>query len=355
MRVCYRRAGSSCRGLGMPKLDRDILNAAFYLYGKEPKPNGGTKITGPWGTGGVVARRVPDTNRYHFYGITNRHIAHSAGASIIQVNTADGKTRRLDYEPHDWQFIPQQDDLAAIDITDDIKSGDQISFVSEDVFISQAAFAHYELSPGDDVFMVGLFANAHGGHRNVPCVRFGNISMTANENALIKQPHGIRRPSYLTDMRSRGGFSGSPVFVYRNPVMDLDRKPGAPLPLRHYPKFLGLLGIHCSQFWEPIKVSKKPPKPNEQAGDLIREGDTLYVQSAMNVVIPACRISEILDLEVFEMARKKRKPLLRDEAMKDAQPESAEASLPASDENPNHRGDFMRLVDAAGQRREPKD
>src|SRR5262245_15924945 len=76
---------------GMPKLNPDFLNAAFFLYREEPDPKGGkNRITGPWGTGAFVGRPIPGlsgTGAFHVYGVSNRHVVHQAGASIIRVNT----------------------------------------------------------------------------------------------------------------------------------------------------------------------------------------------------------------------------------------------------------------------------
>jgi hypothetical protein len=336
----------------MPKLKRDILNAAFYLYREEPTPSGKNKITGPWGTGSVIGRPIEGTRFYHLYGVTNGHVAHKNGASIIRINTKNGKTRRLEYQLDDWQFIPHQDDIAIVDITDDLIDGDEIAFIGEREFISEKNLELYEIGPGDDVFMMGLFSEAHGGKRNIPVVRFGNIAMIANNNALIEEdPDLPRRPCHLTDMRSKAGFSGSPVFVYRIPEMDLDRPPGMPLPLKPRPKVMGLLGVHCGQFWERTKVYKTPIGKNEGLGDPINEGDALYIQGAMNIVIPAWRVTEVLNLKGFEMARKKREPRAREEDLSRPQPESAESSPPAIDENPTHLEDFNRLVDVAARKR----
>jgi hypothetical protein len=338
---------------GMPKLKRDIFNAVFYLYREEPTPSGKNKITGPWGTGSVIGRPIDGTRFYHLYGVTNRHIAHKAGASIIRINTKDGKTRCLEYQPDDWQFIPQQDDIAVVDITDDlVGDDDEIALIGEREFISEKILGSHEIGPGDDVFMIGLFSDAHGGKRNVPIVRFGNIAMIANNNVLIEENSDLpMRPCHLTDMRSKAGFSGSPVFVYRIPEMDLDRPPGSPLQLKSGQKFLALLGIHCGQFWERTKVYKDSMRKNEGLGDPIKEGDALYIQGAVNIVIPAWRITEVLDLKEFDVERKKREPRLREEDLRLPQPESAEVASPTDDVNHNHLEDFKRLVDVAARKR----
>src|SRR5258707_1186988 len=65
---------------------------------------------------------------------------------------------------------------------------------------------------GDDTFMIGLFLDHAGVTTNVPSARFGNISMLPNPRATIRQSTGYDGVSYVVDMHSRTGFSGSPVF-----------------------------------------------------------------------------------------------------------------------------------------------
>jgi hypothetical protein len=177
---------------------------------------------------------------------------------------------------------------------------------------------------------VGLYADHHGGQRNTPAVRFGNLALLADEKAPIKQPNGVMRPSHLVDMRSRTGFSGSPVSIYRIPENDLSMlglpaRPPKHLPmpgsnLHQFSKFIALLGVHCGQYWDKVKVSKSVPSQHDRLGDPILEGDNLYIQGAMNIVIPAWRITELLDLEVFEIERKERDERLADDATRRAQP-----------------------------------
>jgi hypothetical protein len=283
----------------MPRLDPHLSDCVFYLYRISPKTG---KCEGPCGTGSIVGRPSQAEGSYHLYGVTNHHVAFEDGASIIRLNTKDGGTRFLEYEPTDWQFIPARDDIAAIDLTEELSAtADQIMFIREKQFISREILKTFEIGLGEDVFMIGLYVNQDGGARNMPCGRFGNLSMVANEHAPIKQPNKMMRPSHLVDMRSRSGFSGSPVFVYRIPESELSRPP---LPLDSnvtYSKysmfaepssgpqgvktikdhFLGLLGIHCSQFWEPTKVSKSPDHIEEREGGPIHEGDELYIPGSM--------------------------------------------------------------------------
>jgi hypothetical protein len=336
------RIGSKWIRPVMPKLRKGILNAVFYLYRIDPQSG---KRTGPHGTGFVWSRQMKaDGSQSHFYGISNWHLTHDLGASIIRLNTRDGKSRYLDFGPEDWHFLRGGDDLSAIDLTQAGHVTDEVGHYTEHYgYVSQHTMDTDQISVGEDVFMMGLFANHHGGERNIPAVRFGNIAMLAEKDALIEQPNGNKRPSHLVDMRSRTGFSGSPVILYRIPENDLSDIPGQPPPARL--KVLTLLGVHCGQFYEAVEVRKSPPKFGEKLGDPIKDGDELFIQSGMNIVVPAWRVKELLDQEVFEVARQEREEKVRDWLRNRARGEAVVP--PANDVNPNHQEDFMRLVGAA--------
>lgn len=142
--------------------------------------------------------------------------------------------------------------------------------------------------------------------------------MPAMVAAPVLLDNGTEQPAHLVDMRSRGGFSGSPVFIYRVPTSDLSRPSqhklrdenptgymigGTQTTRRNW--FVGLLGIHCGQFWEPMEVRKGGPA-TERRGDPILEGDRLFVQGGMTIVAPAWRISDLLNSEAFETMRSER-------------------------------------------------
>lgn len=340
----------------MPKLARDIGHSVFYLYRLNPKTG---KWEGPCGTGFVVARRSARLGNFnHYYGVSNWHLTHDQGASIIRINTTDGKSRFLDYGPEDWEFVKDGDDLSIIDLTDKTRQGDQVSNFADHGFVDKNFIEQFQVSLGEDVFMLGLFAAHHGGERNTPVARFGNLALLADDAAPIEQPNGVMRPSHLVDMRSRTGFSGSPVALYRLPDADLSTVVAQPFVLQSGIKMraIALLGVHCGQFPDPVKVYKSPPK-REREGDPIHEGDTVYIQSGMTIVVPAWRIIEMLDLEVFEMARRDRENRLEDAARRRPQPESVPAPTTeaSTDANPNHREGFTSLLHAAAKKPEPKE
>jgi hypothetical protein len=322
----------------MPRVDPNLARSVFYLFRRDPRTN---EVTGPHGTGVIVGResdRFP--GEHHCYGVTNWHVACQLGASIIRINGRDA-VRTFEFDPMDWHFLRNGDDLAAVHMPDGADVAGLIAMVPEQIFANQAVIADFEIGPGDDTFMCGLFLNHYGnGEKIRPSFRFGNISMLADDDAPLEVATGACRPCHLVDTRSRTGYSGSPVFVYRTASLtslpigwERDLSQGGTVLISHRKDhLLGLLGIHCGQFWDTLKVRAVKKAEPEAVGETIKEGDKLRVESSMTTVVPAWRISELLDLEVFEMARKKQNEKRDRAAERGPQPEAV--GLPASDENP---------------------
>jgi hypothetical protein len=160
---------------------------------------------------------------------------------------------------------------------------------------------------GEDGFMLGLFMEYPGAARNAVAARFGNVSMLARDDLPIESEFRTR-PCHLFDMRSRPGFSGSPVFVYRTPTADLrnlhrptfniNRNSRGSLDAREN-TFIRLLGIHIGQFHDRVKVRKvKSPKS---------EPDEIFtIPNSMAIVVPAWSILALLDHNVFVEQREAR-------------------------------------------------
>ena len=66
---------------------------------------------------------------------------------------------------------------------------------------------------GSPVFMIGRLMNHEGRFMNTPAVRFGRISMMPGE-PVRNRDTGLDQESFLIEMHSISGFSGSPVFSY---------------------------------------------------------------------------------------------------------------------------------------------
>jgi len=198
----------------MPRLHSNFSRCVFFLYGQHPETG---KLIGPKGTGVLIG--FHDVT-IHTYAVTCAHIA-PQGASVVRLNTIDGKSRLIELEPDDWITPKNGADVAAVDITDKMAAGDDVNYIPPAWFVEKRFIERVDLGIGSDGFMLGLFAKHPGTEYNRIAAKFGNISLMADDNDPIGWEGRPPRPAHLFDIRSRGGFSGSPVFVYRTPEGDL--------------------------------------------------------------------------------------------------------------------------------------
>ena len=316
---------------GMPRLSPIFEQSVFFLYGTDPNTG---KRKGPTGTG-VLVSLEPESAKAswydtHFYAVTCQHVA-PRGSSIVQINTQDGKSQFIATDADDWQWLPGQDDLAAIDLTERLdRSNDTISFIPARLFVTKEFITETELEIGEDGFMLGLFADTPGKRRNLVAARFGDLSLLADADTPIKQGNDSRRPSHIFDIRSRPGFSGSPVFIYRTPTGDLrdsveyrppprvreafeviahdpedDRRWGLFIAEQAKNQFIRLLGIHTAQYHDTV-TAYKIKKTQAESDAVVRDGDRLRIPNSMAVVAPASEILKLLDLLTFQQQRQQR-------------------------------------------------
>lgn len=357
---------------GMPRIPHNVIRSVFYLYRSREDAQAGKD---PGGTGFIVRYDGwfgnPRPPGPCFYGVTNWHVACRAGCSVVRLNARGSGTDIIEFGPEDWHFLPGKYDVAVVPLTLDEAKHDA-SYVSTNLFAPMVQ-GHYgrEISIGEDAFMMGLFVDHDGVTTNVPGARFGNISMLPNPSAPILQPTGFRGEAYVIDMHSRGGFSGSPVFVYRTFGSDLTDR-GVEfdnLVITNLDQVLraqgrasmrgrlesntlfNLLGIHWGQFPEEWEITEGAK--SEEARHKLKV-DGAYVQglSGMTLVVPAWHIREVLDMPKLAEARPPRRP---PQLRRRASVPTPESVPPPNDANPKHREDFNSLLDAAVQKPEPKD
>jgi hypothetical protein len=342
---CYSTAGTLYyrrMPFGMPRIPPQILQSPFYLYESLEEAKAGTPFGG---TGFFVGYPTGIADRHHVYAVTNWHVAVRDGASVIRVNKKDGGFDCFELGPEDWEFKPGGYDLAVAFFPHLRVDVHEVVVIETGLFVTQQLITQYTIGPGDDVFMLGRFVDHEGVARNVPSARFGNISMMPQA---IEQPTGAKGlPSFVLDVHSRTGYSGSPVFVYRTMGSDLTTNTlDLSSPATH---FIALLGIHWGQFPEMWEVA---------AGDATIahsvkvSGDERYVRgmSGMTLAIPAWTILEMLEMPKF---KQQRMDWFTGRLRATSGYPVAEAAT-KQDENPDHREDFNRLVSAAS-RPKPKD
>jgi hypothetical protein len=285
----------------------------------------------------------------HTYAVTNAHAA-PQGASVIRLIMADGSARVIDLEPHEWEVAPGGPDLAIFDVTDEFAEGDDYTAINEEVFVTQQFIEDALINIGEDGFMLGLFADEPGQDRNAPVGRFGNIAAMPSGTRLIKQPNGSRQPSFVFDIHSRSGFSGSPVFVFRTATFDMQkliRSQGSPYKAKKYPHpFVRLLGVHCAQYHDLVAFEVVGSKSSEK---IALDGYwRICLPNSMTIVIPAWEITNMIDLKKFANKRAKRESRAISEFSKRSMvvvPEVAQGD----GSNPAHKEDFMRLLGAAAK------
>ena len=278
----------------MPVIDPNVFACVFYVYGSLDAAKAGEAAGG---TGFFVGVRL-ESNSYlqQLYAVTNRHCL--VGSDIVlRVNKANGQLDYISTKNVDWIVHPDLQDVAVLPIV--LSPDHDYNFVGSDMFfLTPEIVKSRGLGPGDDVFMVGRFIGQDGKQGNLPTARFGNIARMNSEQ--IKSDIGIDQDSFLVEMRSIPGFSGSPVFVYINP--SLARPPHFITPEDstynqelHGPWLLGIDWSYLTSF-RPVLNSNF---------DRLQPKQWVEINSGMAGVIPAWRIREILELQELTMQRKK--------------------------------------------------
>lgn len=215
----------------MPSIPESYIRSIAILLRNHPE----TGAVEPVGTAFLVQTREFVLPPVHVYLVTCHHCIAAATMVRFHDDTV------LEVKRADWVLAPSGDDVAVIDITDRLPAA-----IVADACIPLGLLAqdHGEYHLGDEIYMLGLHVNERDTGTNHPRARFGNVSARASDKAPIMQGNGSVGPTHIGDMRSRTGFSGSPVFVYFEiPGLSGD------VQTKH-----ALFGIHSDQFREPIHI-----------------------------------------------------------------------------------------------------
>jgi hypothetical protein len=278
----------------VPVIDPNVFACVFYVYGSLDSAKAGEAAGG---TGFFAGIRL-ESNSYlqQLYAITNRHCV--VGSEVVlRVNKADGQLDYISTKNADWVIHPELQDIAVLPIV--LSPEHAYNFVGSDMFfLTPEIVESHGIGPGDDVFMIGRFIGHDGKQGNLPTARFGNIARMNSEP--IGNDSGINQDSFLVEMRSIPGFSGSPVFVYINP--SLARPPHFMTPINapynqawHGPWLLGIDWSHLTSFKPVLDKNRR---------DRAQPPQWVEINSGMAGVIPAWRIQEILELPEFVRQRR---------------------------------------------------
>ena len=267
----------------MPRIAPALLDASFYLY---PSPEAAKSGGQAGGTGVFVS--VPVINSpglAYLYAVSNAHVVHQSGCSVIRVNTLVGGTDVIEKDPAEWHARPG-DDLAVtlVQVRPDFH---KIRCIDENWFVTKRDLADGRIGIGDDVFMVGRFMNHDGLLSNVPSVRFGHLSIGLLG---IQHPAGHQQTSFGVEMLSRPGYSGSPVYLYRVPY---DLETGN---LAVGGRTTWLLGINWGFISEKAEVREEAVTMTGMVED-DRPNTVKYIRvsTGMNGVVPAWHLAKLLN------------------------------------------------------------
>jgi hypothetical protein len=290
----------------MPRIKDELLESVIYLYPTLAAARSGERAGG---TGFLVEVQSEAHPAFaYLYAVTNSHVIREANSPVVRLNTQQGDMAILPLTADRWKHHDDGDDVAAVHLGGLPENELKYSAIPTTHFLTKDIIASYEIGPGDDVFMVGRLIGQDGKQRNLPSVRFGNISMMPWEPVLHER--GILQESFVVESRSLGGYSGSPVFVYTG--LDYHR-PSIPKGVITLGVTGGpwLLGVDWGHHRKLEKVREKDGKTNTPEGYVVRSN------SGMMYVVPAWKVQDLLNQEEFVMKRKESDKRITD--MKEAE------------------------------------
>lgn len=217
--VDYRRGGEAHYSVGPPRDGRmrileDLLTVPVFLGGKDRDGHLHYRAT-------AFFVGMPTTRSRFGWPclVTARHNILKAEEVYrnvwVRMNTRDGGAEDIEITTP-WVFPEDaSSDIAAIPFFPPAEFAWESLRIPPYWFVTEAAIEGRGIGIGDDLVVMGLFANHTGRARNLPIVRSGNLASMPLE-PLVDNQTGGEYNAYLAEVRSIGGLSGSPVFVALN-------------------------------------------------------------------------------------------------------------------------------------------
>jgi hypothetical protein len=325
----------------MARIPDELIGCVFFLYPSLAE----AKANAPVGASGFFVGIEWESNqlRQHLYAVTNKHcITKCSDHVVLRATKIGGDLEFIESDPIEWHPLAGHD-VSVFPISP--AKAANFQYVSSGRFSSPDDFKIGDGRPtslglGDKVFMVGRFVSDENTAIDQPSARFGNLSLLASP---VRHPAGYDQESFVVEMRSISGYSGSPTFIYWE--FGGGHLDGIKRTMIH--SYLGLLGIE----WGHIPV--RLPVLNKHGVPL---PDETFVKShtSMSGVVPVWRLQELLNSKGLKEQRMKDE---KDEMEKLKKNPTAEADFASEDPtgdkepNPRHLEDFTRLVDVAARKR----
>jgi len=262
-------------------VDPAVRKCVAYLGYRDSK--GDEQIRG---TCFYMSRKLPKVRLV--YLVTVRHVIEQIAPRPVHVrlNTADGGKVFVELQ-NQWAMSDKDEIDVPISQAPFIQTEQlavPFSILARDTAAEQVA----PVELGDEVMVTGLFHQRPGTVRNVPIVRFGNVSALRDEPVRAQvhdQAHS--RPyadidAYLVETRSQGGLSGSPVFVYET------------LPV-HMRRVMMPDEIYSPTVGRPVHLMGMIQGHFRFKDSAIGDPDEQHINVGISIVVPSQRIIEFFN------------------------------------------------------------
>lgn len=234
------------------------------------------------------------------YAVTAKHtlkkyVEEAASSEAwLRLNKRTGGVERIATQISDWRLHDEAD--IAIYLWSQSRDYDIEPFPIRQHLIDDI-IEQWGVGPGDEVFLSGLFWQHVGFSKNAPIVRTGNIAAMRGDK-IYTTNYGAM-DTYLIEVRSVGGLSGSPVFFNGSGIRDMSvpavsiggRALQGRIERRVIAKGFFLMGLVHGHYYE--RASRT---------DVFED----VINSGVAIVVPAEKILELI-LHPDEVARRNRR------------------------------------------------
>ena len=303
----------------------------------------------PHGTGFVTLTFLENEGFQQL--VTAKHVVDEIKAAApngneihVRLNDHTGAARVISTHRDDWKAHPDPAvDIAVCPTHIPVDQYDILHLSLEDkMILRDFAAADADVGLGDEVIIAGMFMRYPGEAKHSPIIRTGTIAALPAEK--IETSYGFHY-AYFIEARSIDGLSGSPVFAVTSMMQLSEGK----ITFAETVKFqlIGVLLGHNRM------VSQREVFEIKRAGEEIdveqQERMAVYVNTGIGLVIPMSYVFEVVEMQELKDLRQATLEGKR-QATGYVADSAARQELPTKPENPQHREDFNRLLDAAASK-----
>lgn len=252
------------------RLPDNLLACHVSLYGSTQDAEAGIKAGGVGFFAGVGGGAE---DGYWVFVVTNRHVVEDGQCRVIRLGSTATSAQVVETRLDEWNRS-DRDDLAVLLLNPDDHRFDG-RFVTPDEFVSQEVIETHRIGTGDQVFMVSAVTLPENRSLVSPVALFGYISTMVEIGIIRGDCH--EQVSLLAEMRSVGGCSGAPVFVFIPPSEVGYRR------TKVHQCGPWLLGVNWGHLTHTVKVEMKH-----------ETSSSVPQNSAIAGIVPAWRLLEFL-------------------------------------------------------------